>query len=161
MPENNQILSVESQLVGLPLAGPESFSPQQLAYLKRALGVDETVLWSGNGTATNSCTVSESFSNFEKVRLTLTDVNGKATDVFIEPTNATTWPTHIPSMGPSGAGITFLWLELSGTTLTVSKSKLMVTNFNESNATWSYNNGDNHKNALLKVIGIHRIAGGN
>jgi hypothetical protein len=41
MPENNQILSVEGQLVGMPLAGPESFSQAQLDYLKRALGVDE------------------------------------------------------------------------------------------------------------------------
>ena len=47
MSENNQMMSVEGQLVGLPLAGPESFSQQQLEYLKRALGVDETVLWSG------------------------------------------------------------------------------------------------------------------
>lgn len=39
MPENNQILSVESQLVGLPLAGPESFSAQQLDYLRTALGL--------------------------------------------------------------------------------------------------------------------------
>ena len=47
MPENNQLLSVEGQLVGMPLAGPESFSQAQLDYLKRALGVDETVLFEG------------------------------------------------------------------------------------------------------------------
>ncbi len=40
MPENNNIMSLEGQLVGLPLAGPESFSAQQLDYLKRALGVE-------------------------------------------------------------------------------------------------------------------------
>ena len=39
MPENNQILSVSGQLVGLPLAGPESFSQQQLDYLRTALGL--------------------------------------------------------------------------------------------------------------------------
>lgn len=39
MPENNQILSVEGQLVGMPLAGPESFSQQQLDYLRSALGL--------------------------------------------------------------------------------------------------------------------------
>ena len=39
MPESNEIMSVEGQLVGIPLAGPESFSQQQLDYLKRALGV--------------------------------------------------------------------------------------------------------------------------
>lgn len=41
MPENNQILSVEGQLVGMPLAGPESFSAEQLAYLKTALGLGD------------------------------------------------------------------------------------------------------------------------
>ena len=55
MPENNQLLSVESQLVGLPLAGPESFSQHQLDYLKTALGfvwqdISEEVTGAGTGT---------------------------------------------------------------------------------------------------------------
>lgn len=37
---SNEIMSMEGQLVGMPLAGPETFSPQQLDYLKRALGVE-------------------------------------------------------------------------------------------------------------------------
>lgn len=69
MPENNQILSVEGQLVGMPLAGPESFSQQQLDYLKRALGVDETVLWEGSALVANnaSVTLNEAVENFTKV----------------------------------------------------------------------------------------------
>ena len=67
MPENNQMMSVEGQLVGMPLAGPESFSQQQLEYLKRALGVDETVLFDGTATATP--TLSESPTNFERIRI--------------------------------------------------------------------------------------------
>lgn len=118
--------------------------------------VDETVLW--EGTKTNSCTISEAFSNFEKIRLTLADINDKSTDVIIEPTSATAWPTNIPSMGPNGAGITFLWIELSGTTLSVSKSKLMTTNFADASASWSYSTGAEHKNALLKVVGINRVS---
>ena len=120
---------------------------------------DETVLW--EGTATNSCTLSEAMSNFEKVRMTLSDFNGKATDVIIATTNASEWPTNIPSMGPNGAGITFLWIVLSGTTLTVTKAKTMTTQFSDSNANWSYNLDSTHKNALLKIVGINRIAGGN
>jgi hypothetical protein len=71
MPENNQLLSVESQLVGLPLAGPESFSQAQLDYLKRALGVDETVLWetTSSGVDSGSITVSEAITNFEKYEI--------------------------------------------------------------------------------------------
>ena len=74
MPENNQILSLEGQLCGIPLAGPESFSQQQLDYLKRALGVDETVLWEGSSTPpsgdtqlTLSITFNESVANFQYV----------------------------------------------------------------------------------------------
>lgn len=66
---SNEIMSVEGQLIGLPLAGPESFSAQQLDYLKRALGVDETVLWEGASNMSNnpSLTLSESAMNFKFV----------------------------------------------------------------------------------------------
>lgn len=55
MPENNNIMSLEGQLVGMPLAGPESFSAEQLAYLKRALGfewqdVSDEITNAGTGT---------------------------------------------------------------------------------------------------------------
>ena len=64
----NEIMSVEGQLVGMPLAGPESFSQQQMDYLKRALGVDETVLWSSlPGSTTGN--LSEAITNFERVRV--------------------------------------------------------------------------------------------
>ena len=36
---SNEIMSVEGQLIGMPLAGPESFSQQQLDYLRTALGL--------------------------------------------------------------------------------------------------------------------------
>ena len=66
MPENNNIMSIEGQLIGMPLAGPESFSQQQLDYLKRALGVDETVLWEG---VSLNATLSELPTNFERIRI--------------------------------------------------------------------------------------------
>lgn len=76
MPENNQILSVEGQLVGMPLAGPETFTPAQLAYLKGALGVDETVLWEADLTvavqdraAGTTFTLSETPANFEILKV--------------------------------------------------------------------------------------------
>lgn len=76
MPENNQILSLEGQLIGLPLAGPESFTPQQLAYLKRALGVDETVLWTGEASgASATMSLSEAFTNFKRVRFYIDEGN--------------------------------------------------------------------------------------
>ena len=70
MPENNNIMSLEGQLVGMPLAGPESFSQQQLDYLKRALGVDETVLWEGSlGSTGSSKSLSESIFNFKTIEI--------------------------------------------------------------------------------------------
>ena len=69
---SNEIMSMEWQLVGMPLAGPESFSQQQLDYLKRALGVDETVLYDGSivtpASSPNTISLSETLDNFERVR---------------------------------------------------------------------------------------------
>ena len=76
MPESNKIMSVEGQLVGIPLAGPESFSQQQLDYLKRALGVDETVLWTGEASgASATMSLSEPFTNFKRVRFYIDEGN--------------------------------------------------------------------------------------
>jgi hypothetical protein len=76
MPENNNIMSVEGQLVGMPLAGPESFSQQQLDYLKRALGVDETVLWTGEASgASATMSLTEAFTNFKRVRFYIDEGN--------------------------------------------------------------------------------------
>lgn len=74
MPENNNIMSLEGQLCGIPLAGPESFSAEQLAYLKRALGVDETVLWEGTYSgaigSSNYITLSEAPNKFKRILIT-------------------------------------------------------------------------------------------
>lgn len=70
MAGTNEIGSVEGQLVGLPLAGPETFTVQQLAYLKKALGVDETVLWEGSLGSTGSVqSLSESIFNFSAIEI--------------------------------------------------------------------------------------------
>ena len=67
---SNEIMSVEGQLVGIPLAGPESFSQQQLDYLKRSLGVDETVLWEVSpNVGITSASLSESIANFEQIEV--------------------------------------------------------------------------------------------
>lgn len=118
---------------------------------------DETVLWSGSA-KTSSCELSESPSNFEQMKLTLSDLNDKETVVTIATTSATTWPANIPSYGPNAAGITFFWLSLSGTTLSVTKAKSMTTNFADNNASWSYSKDSNLKNTLTKVVGINRVA---
>ena len=78
MAEENEMGSVEGQLVGLPLAGPETFTIQQLAYLKKALGLDETLLWSGKEVSEGaSITLSELQTNFEYLVFGLSGVSDR------------------------------------------------------------------------------------
>lgn len=169
MSENNNMMSVDGQLVGMPLAGPESFSQEQIAYLKRALGVDETLLYSGlktngdGGSATY--TLSELPTNFQKIKVyccacdngfPTTDA-GNCGIAFFEwdTTMYTPANTFIPVLmnGNSGSNFTQYWTSanVSGirtTTWTVQGSLNSAT----TNARWFH---------IYKIVGIHRIAGGN
>ena len=149
MPENNQILSVEGQLVGMPTAGPESFSPQQLAYLKRALGVDETVLWTGSK-VDGSFSLSESPSNFEKIEVWFEGVQTNVKDIF-----TFSGSTGIISAAvPKGDNLKYIYLTtwtVSGTTVTYSYTIIH-----------GVNEGTQYKEVrIVKVKGINRISGGN
>lgn len=166
MSENNQMMSVEGQIVGMPLAGPESFSQQQLEYLKRAMGVDETVLFvNANGQdESNGFTVSEPFTNFERIRL-------------VGVTNDANYCIEIPAY--SGITSTFRFsasgmakdsdgarLQLYGKSFTSSNG--LTYSLYASPARWFSNSTVTSVNGLatlngkiFKIIGIHRIAGGN
>lgn len=172
MAESNQMMSVEGQLVGLPLAGPESFSQQQLEYLKRALGVDETVLWSGfksdiPSTGISAYTLSELATNFETVRIE-----------YVLQDNST------PASNTGNKGVGTVFYEMSNE---FSRSVTYIhcvmngsssdTNFNLYDIDTNISNMDtliwNVKSVLrgqtnngvwfhiTKIVGIHRIAGGN
>lgn len=169
MPENNQILSVESQLVGMPLAGPESFSQQQLDYLKRALGVDETVLFeTDNPSSVTSIVLSESTMNFEWIEVDAVSASpGLSTNLgfsnikFSPATihsNGGYWWTRIYFDGSDGNSGSF--------TIHTCDSKWK----NVDTASWTRvfqrldGNTDQTNNAwyrIRKVVGIHRISGGN
>ena len=160
MPENNNIMSIEGQLIGMPLAGPESFSQQQLDYLKRALGVDETVLWSGAclKQGDGAATLSEAASNFDKI----------AVYVVPNPNNQFNYPQVFTYDGSCTAGAymcPFMDTQLKGK---FSYGRWEITNgtsFNLTNAAQTDNyptmNYDNSYGGVVKVVGIHRIAGGN
>ena len=159
MPENNQILSVEGQLVGMPLAGPESFSAEQLAYLKRALGVDETVLWENTDGVSSTnfpLTLSESISNFERVKIfwrpwssnyTVSEKFTTDTQYFLE----ADWG----SVASDSSTYHFLCcISINGTSATFNKQI-----FQQWGTTTINNNSTNFR--IYKIVGIHRIAGGN
>lgn len=163
MPENNQMMSVEGQLVGMPLAGPESFSQQQLEYLKRALGVDETVLYEDStGQGVNSCTLAEDASNFEWLEFTVGfhgGDNGCMVNKF--PGNSTFLHFIYGAGNGSSDYLMRVYATISGTSVTVSKAKTMFQQYTSTSADTIRNNNANDMACIFKVVGIHRIAGGN
>ena len=164
MPENNQMMSVEGQLVGMPLAGPESFSQQQLAYLKRAMGIDETVLWSGDTGAIidstdGSVSLSETALNFEKIRLYVVGSALNSGGATIDTTIGSTNPlSFIPvSLTYTNDGSTMFTdccvVQFDGTTFKY-KSGFRVSVSNAPALTRVGNRGLK----IVKVVGVHRIA---
>lgn len=170
MPENNNIMSLEGQLVGMPLAGPESFSQQQLDYLKRAIGVDETVLYEAPTDAgtilelNQYVTLSESMTHFEKVRIYYALQNSWAgkhvfecymVDGDVKVNLHDVWYRE-----QSGFNV---WYE----TFTYNKYTDSDLKFTQAggvqrsilNSTWNTTSG--LTTIVYKVVGIHRIAGGN
>lgn len=163
MSENNQMMSVEGQLVGMPLAGPESFSQQQLEYLKRAMGVDETVLYTVSGNSgVASCTLSEVASNFEYLDFTVGYTGGdNGISVVRFPGSTTT--IHI--IYGAGIGTTDYLMRvygtISGTSVEMTKSKCMSSAYTSTSAESIRNDNSGDLACIFKVVGIHRISGGN
>ena len=156
------MMSLEGQLVGMPLAGPESFSQQQLDYLKRALGVDETVLFNNGSTSVSECTLSEAASNFEYLDFVV-GFPGESNGLKVErvPGNASVF--HFTYGAGQGATDYFIRVygTISGTAVATSKSKTSYGTYTSSSAETIRNNNSSDLQCIYKVVGIHRIAGGN
>ena len=162
MPENNQMMSIEGQLCGMPLAGPESFSQQQLEYLKRALGVDETVLWEGTEAMSSnpSITLSESAMNFRFVDIyslphstnDIPIITRIYTETLSGNANALGSFTIIGHAGGGGFRINNALLSIvNDTTMSFTAQKqtsLIGTAVSTANAA----------NSIIKIVGVHRIA---
>ena len=159
-------MSIEGQLCGMPLAGPESFSQQQLDYLKRALGVDETVLWTGTiGAPGSTGYLSEAITNFEFVEVYAEPVYGGMCPVVtrfatISSKNSVRFGTF-----SQDGGSTYLanyTVDFSGTSVSVARSKRI--SINHSSGSISVTDivtTGSFKAPITKIVGIHRIAGGN
>lgn len=166
MSENNQMMSVEGQLVGMPLAGPESFSQQQLDYLKRAMGIDETVLFenSSGASESNGFTVSEQFTNFERIRLVgATNDANYCVDIPTYSDITSTFRFAVSCMTKDSDGAR---LQVYGKSFTSSNG--LTYSLYASPARWFSNSTVTSVNGLAsltgniyKIVGIHRIAGGN
>lgn len=152
MSENNQMMSVEGQLVGMPLAGPESFSQQQLDYLKRALGVDETVLYENSTTGSSgahSVTLSESLYNFEFARFVVCDDANHYGVIYMDMT-----------VSPTNGTCAVFWNDgLRALTVTTSDGTTWTSTGRQN---WGGGGSDlGSAVSINKVTGIHRISGGN
>ena len=161
MAGTNELASVEGQLVGLPLAGPESFTVQQLAYLKRALGLDETTLYE---TTTGETTIqlSESLLNFDRVRFKIKTDQGYA---FVERQISTSSNLVLGwSEGLGNAWWSSMLLAYNSTAhiLTVTHVKMIASSFTSNTTTLSSQlDPSGQMNSIREIVGIHRIAGGN
>lgn len=168
---SNEIMSLEGQLCGIPLAGPESFSAQQLDYLKRALGVDETVLFESQNGETGGFTLSESVANFETIKIIYSPSNaeggvtqynyGKEVALFDGTNMAACQKVALTGMMPDGGTsytlvirIRSFTLDATGKTFTSGHSHQVYYN----GSAWSRAGSTTY---IYKVVGIHRIAGGN
>lgn len=67
---SNEVLSVQGQLVGIPAEKYEGVSGIVVDPVNKTVALDETVLWSGAySTSTTSIALSESLSNFERIKV--------------------------------------------------------------------------------------------
>ena len=161
---SNEIMSMEGQLIGMPLAGPETFSQQQLDYLKRALGVDETVLYAGSS---QSPTLSDSIWNYEKILLCVGD------DTSAKTTNSQLYYTADIVSNGKRLSIAQTCKRKDGgyfsmaAHITVSDDGLSFTVQSVGgwaswdNNTCGYERSGTWAPRFSKIVGIHRIAGGN
>lgn len=161
MSQPNELASVEGQLVGMPLAGPESFSAEQLAYLKRALGVDETVLWEGTSAMSDNPTItlSEAATNFKFVDIyTLPhSTNGIPLVVRIYSSNMGSYTnkngsfTVIGHAGGGGFRINNCLLEF-----TTGYTVLQFREQKQSSIVGTAVSTTNAANSIIKIVGIGR-----
>lgn len=164
MPENNNIMSLEGQLVGMPLAGPESFSQQQLDYLKRALGVDETVLFEDTGTIgthVSRVVLSETSAHFSTLEITLGWSGGSSTPTagrLIFRCNTDGKYYGFSGFIGTDAENHFILggISANGTSLGL-KNVIDMYSLNLYSVQYQPFNGVLN---VFKVVGIHRIAGG-
>lgn len=118
------------------------------------LGLNETVLWDGNGTGSSSFSLSESMDNFERVRFVMkTDQNIAYQEVSRVSSDIVLMVAH----GFSNAWTTWLLLTYDSNTnsITVTHSKSISHSFS-SNSTTLGSALDTQRSIIVKVVGINR-----
>ena len=150
----------------MPTAGPESFSQQQLDYLKRALGVDETVLYTGTiGAPGSTGVLSEAVTNFEFIDVYTEPVYGGMCPVVtrfatISSVNSVRFGTFSQDAGNSY--LANYTVDFTGASVSVARAKrISINHSNGSVSVTDIGTTGPYKAPITKIVGIHRIQGGN
>lgn len=151
-------------IYGRTTAGPEAYSKEQIAYLKQALGIDETILWRNNeGTNPSSSNLAfdttESPFNFRMIRIYFTPYITHNKRYFsFDPNNATDGITLCDPFKGGGAIIRFPYVQIqcSSTGLNTKGTEYGELSIQVNSVTSKANSMK-----IYAITGVGRIAGGN
>ena len=129
------------------------------------IGNDETVLWSGSIGTNSSATLSEPYTNFERIRVagicgaTVASNEGYCVDISAQPLHELTLCSMTMNSTAESDGlyniIEFMPCLFNGTTVTTKNGRFL----GYWGSKWQYQT--NTRFALNRVVGINRISGGN
>lgn len=125
---------------------------------------DETVLWSGSpGIYLNNdtATLSETFTNFDRVAIYAVSVYGGPARRFEFDVSADNSQFRFMTNSLDGASILNVAfnLNITGTTATISRSKLIMVQYSTNAITTSdLSSSSTYKSYITSIVGINRIA---
>ena len=169
MSENIQSISQGTYTIGSTsatnfIAGPGIKIDEPSAGTVR-IGNDETVLWSGSIGTNSSATLSEPYTNFERIRVagfcgaTVASNEGYSVDISAQSLHELTLGSMTMNSTAESDGlyniIEFMPCLFSGNTVTTKNGRFL----GYWGAKWQYQTNNNF--ALKRVIGINRISGSN
>lgn len=163
---SDRVLQVESPVDIVAGPGIVIDNPDGNTLRVSVAHADETVLWDGEGTGATSATLSESILNFETIKIVYAGTErygGSLVVEFVPKSNISNYGIELTDWFINSAGsylvcsMGFYTVSVDGKTLTGTQIKHMW--FTITNMTYSGEGTNGVK--LFKIIGIHRIAGGN
>lgn len=127
-------------------------------YILADPGTNETVLWTGSQSGTGTITLSESATNFKRLRFTFSEGNASINNFesIVSTEGATDsnkyiYPYYARTNG-SGDMIFAMWsITISGTSVSIVRTVLRTNG--STSGTNNYN--------ILKIEGLNRVSGGN
>jgi len=156
------LMSVAGQLIGIPAEKYSGINGITVDQNNKTIGLDETVLFDGNGTSVSTCTLSEPWTSFDRLRLYVQNFasDGGINVVEIRPTAngmynySGEWSWDNDNM---------LWVQVHGSATATSLTNLKSWGFKNAftGTPTVRSNNNNDLKSILKVVGVHRISGGN